>query len=116
MKPVNYYYSLKISEEYTLSMFIVEFENAIQVSIYDDQKIGSMVLSYPSNEIVSRQVIFSGRHESFANAVGQLLAHFSKKMVYSSVYLNVASPVSLDHIRSLIDRYKDNDNKKTEMK
>ncbi|MCE7737182.1 MAG: hypothetical protein GPJ54_20005 [Candidatus Heimdallarchaeota archaeon] len=97
---------LLVQDGLTIFLVAIEYENAIQVSVYDNiPRLGSLSLAYPLKDIVNVQVIFSGRDESYASAIAQILAKKKNKMVYGSVFLERNSVVSLDILKSLIDKY-----------
>lgn len=100
---------LKIHDEQTLYMFATEFNNALQVSVYDGEpRLGSYSVAFPTSDSIERMSIFSGKNESFANAVAQILAGRKNKIVYASVFLNNSMAITLDHLKNLIDLFIEN--------
>ena len=107
--PVVKTVNMSIQEDMTLFMVAIEFDNAIQVSVYENTpRMGSLSLAYPLEDIINTQVIFSGRDESFASALAQIISKRKNRMVYGSVFLGRDTVVSLEILKSLIDKYLEN--------
>lgn len=99
-----------VTEEITnhreLSLQAVEYENAITISIYiGSPKIGSMTMAFILGDIVERNVIFSGRHETLANAASQLICKKTSKMIYASVFFAKDVEITFEQLHSLINKY-----------
>lgn len=101
---------LPVQDGLTIFLVAIEYENAIQVSVYDNiPKLGSLSLAYPMQDgFINLQVIFSGRHESFASATAQIISKRKNKMVYGSVFFGRDTIITLDILKSLIDKYLEN--------
>lgn len=93
-------------KEFTLYFHLVEYVNAIFVSIYNDiPRLGSMSMAYQIEDNVDTFSIFTGNNNQFANAVAMILSKKKNKLVYGSVHLNSKLNISLDVFRELIDLY-----------
>ncbi len=108
--PNTLHFDLEIHDELILNLFVTEYENAIHLSIYDNNiKMGSYSVAYPG--MLDRIVIFTGKNEAFATAITQIISKQVNKITYGSVYIENDSSINLTHIKQLIDKYLENKNK-----
>lgn len=103
------YYETTITvdeEEVRLGLSIVEFDNAIIASLYDNRpKLGSLSISYQISDNIERHVLFSGKNEELASALCMMITKKSKTMVYGSVNVSPSFPLQLEHITALLEPY-----------
>ena len=87
---------------------VITYNNAIQASLYDKEpKLGSMILAYSTGDFIEQLVLFQGKHEQYARALGMLLTRQTKTIVYASVNLTENARLSNEVIRELISDYTD---------
>jgi hypothetical protein len=106
--PVTYLYSLEVGhkEHSNVYLHVVEFENGIFVSIYEENpRLGSISLSYPVGENVDRYSVFTGKHGQYVDALTMLLSKRKKTLALGSVNIKEDSSVTLDTIKQLVTMY-----------
>jgi hypothetical protein len=107
--PTTKRYSRKIETsetEFTLNLFIIEYSNAIQVSVYDNKpSLGSMSFGFIDGELSQNLEIFTGKHNQYSNALALILAKKTNKVIYASVNLERDSVVDLSMIKKLLENY-----------
>jgi hypothetical protein len=102
----TYSIALDTEEEQQLILAIIEYDNAIQASVYDSTpSLGSMTLSYPMVDQVERQTLFAGKHSQFSDALALIIGRASKKIVYASVNLQRDTVINIDLLRQLVEQY-----------
>ncbi len=93
-----------------LYLFVVEYQNALQVAIYDHKPtLGSMSFGYKMGDLTQHHEIFTGNHNQFSNMLASVLSNKTKKIVYASVNLKNDVAVDLNIIKNLLDQYLDDD-------
>ena len=87
-------------------MFIAEYNNAIQVSIYDQKPtLGSMTMGYPVGDTSQHMEIFTGNHNQFSNVLASMLSYKLKKIIYASVNLTMDTIVDLNIMKQFVDQF-----------
>ncbi|OLS28515.1 MAG: hypothetical protein HeimC2_05710 [Candidatus Heimdallarchaeota archaeon LC_2] len=90
----------------TLQLFVVEYQNALQVAVYDQQPtLGSMSFGYFVGDVTQHLEIFTGNHNQFSNVLASVLANKTKKLVYASVNLKNEIGVDISTMKKLLDKY-----------
>ena len=107
--PKTFHYSKQIDlkdTKITLHMFGVEFNNAIFVSVYDNEpKMGSFSQGYTIQGVGQTSVIFQGKHNQYADALTSLFAKKSGKLCYGSINISHDEGFSIGLLKELIDQY-----------
>tara|TARA_B100000287_G_scaffold134877_1_gene126856 strand:+ start:1736 stop:2059 length:324 start_codon:yes stop_codon:yes gene_type:complete len=91
-------------DEIEIFLTLVIYQNAIQISLYDDlPKLGSMSLAYPINDFIDQISLFTGKHEELSATLSTLLAKKTNRIIYASV--NLKEHIKVDHkiINKMID-------------
>ena len=91
-------------DEIEIFLTLVIYQNAIQISLYDDlPKLGSMSLAYPINDFIDQIPLFTGKHEELSATLSTLLAKKTNRIIYASV--NLKEHIKVDHkiINKMID-------------
>ncbi|MHA2248717.1 MAG: hypothetical protein ACXAD7_00075 [Candidatus Kariarchaeaceae archaeon] len=104
-RPTILHYSHTIGD-HTLYLHVVQFNNALFVSLYDKlPRLGSMTLAYPLEANVEKYSVFTGKNGEYADALAMIFAKKINKMVYGSVIVSEETPLSLELVKILIDKY-----------
>ena len=90
----------------TLHLFVIEYQNALQVAVYDQQPtLGSMSFGYFVGDVTQHLEIFTGNHNQFSNVLASVLSNKTKKIVYASVNLKNEIGIDLTVMKKLLDQY-----------
>jgi hypothetical protein len=103
----KYYNQFNVGdEEVVLHLFVVEYDNAIQIAVYEKSPtLGSMSFGYTDGDLTNHLEIFTGKHNQFANALALILAKRTSKIIYASINLSKETVVDLDMIKKLLNDY-----------
>ena len=86
-----------------LTLFGVLFDNSICVYVYQKEpKTGSFSIGMPTGDSIT---VFAGKNEIYSESLGKILARSLKKGVYSSVFLEKNSKLTISDIGIIAKKF-----------